>query len=163
MLSLMSWMYVEYLATWKSLLKMVCTTTVTVIYLLSYCSIKPFQQIMCCLIICLFTTASQAKLKSLIKFWIGWEVPVTEMKVEIVEATLPTALTCFEKLRLPRHYNAYNTFHQDLCACISSSYSGFGCAWSGIMFTLNVCRLNVWNLPMIIIKPSLITCLSFPQ
>ncbi|GAA6229499.1 uncharacterized protein LOC117258702 [Lates japonicus] len=71
--------------------------------------------------------ASPAELKSLIKFWIGWEVPATEMKVEVVEATFPTASTCFEKLRLPRHYTAYRTFHQDLCACISTSYSGFGC------------------------------------
>ncbi|XP_051282207.1 G2/M phase-specific E3 ubiquitin-protein ligase-like [Dicentrarchus labrax] len=72
--------------------------------------------------------ASPAELKSLVKFWIGWEVPATEMKVEIVEATFPTAATCFEKLRLPRHHTAYKTFHQDLCTCISTSYSGFGCA-----------------------------------
>ncbi|KAK9515299.1 hypothetical protein VZT92_025954 [Zoarces viviparus] len=71
--------------------------------------------------------ASPAELKSLIKFWIGWEVPATEMKVEIVEAPLPTASTCFEKLRLPRHYTEYRTFHQDLCACMSTCYSGFGC------------------------------------
>ncbi|XP_042348353.1 G2/M phase-specific E3 ubiquitin-protein ligase-like [Plectropomus leopardus] len=71
--------------------------------------------------------ASPAELKSLIKFWIGWEVPTTEMKVEIAEATLPTASTCFEKLRLPRHYTTYKAFQQDLCACISTSYSGFGC------------------------------------
>ncbi|XP_034551457.1 uncharacterized protein LOC117821358 isoform X1 [Notolabrus celidotus] len=70
--------------------------------------------------------ASPAELKSLIKFWIGWEVPATKMKVEIVEATFPTAATCFEKLRLPRHYTAYKAFHLDLCACISTSYSGFG-------------------------------------
>ncbi|XP_074498845.1 uncharacterized protein LOC141772085 [Sebastes fasciatus] len=69
---------------------------------------------------------SPAELKSLIKFWIGWEVPATVMKVEIVEATLPTALTCFERLRLPRHYTAYKTFHQDLCACMSTCDSGFG-------------------------------------
>ncbi len=76
----------------------------------------------------LFNAASPAELKSLIKFWIGWEVPAAEMKVEIVEATFPTASTCFEKLRLPRHYTSYNAFQQDLCACISTSYSGFGCA-----------------------------------
>lgn len=74
-----------------------------------------------------FNTASSAELKSLIKFWIGWELPTTEMKVEIVDSRFPTALTCFEKLRLPRHYTAYKAFHQDLCACISTSYSGFGC------------------------------------
>ncbi|XP_069382143.1 G2/M phase-specific E3 ubiquitin-protein ligase-like [Paralichthys olivaceus] len=71
--------------------------------------------------------ASPVELKSLIKFWIGWELPTTEMKVEVVEAALPTSSTCFEKLRLPRHYTTYQTFHQDLCACISTSYSGFGC------------------------------------
>ncbi|XP_033943996.1 uncharacterized protein [Pseudochaenichthys georgianus] len=71
--------------------------------------------------------ASSAELKSLMKFWMGWEVPATEMRVEIVEAPLPTALTCFENLRLPRHYTLYKTFDEDLCACISTSYSGFGC------------------------------------
>ncbi|KAF3860487.1 hypothetical protein F7725_000742 [Dissostichus mawsoni] len=74
----------------------------------------------------LFNTASPAELKSLMKFWMGWEVPATEMRVEIVEAPLPTALTCFENLRLPRHYTLYKTFDEDLCACISTSYSGFG-------------------------------------
>ncbi|XP_047447112.1 uncharacterized protein LOC125011790 isoform X2 [Mugil cephalus] len=68
-------------------------------------------------------SASQAELKNLIKFWTGWEVPAAEMKVEIVEATLPTALTCFEKLRLPRHYTAFKTFQRDLCACILHHYS----------------------------------------
>ncbi|XP_035500686.1 G2/M phase-specific E3 ubiquitin-protein ligase-like [Scophthalmus maximus] len=71
--------------------------------------------------------ASPVELKRLVKFWIGWELPATEMKVEVVEASLPTASTCFEKLRLPRHYATYKIFHQDLCACISTSYSGFGC------------------------------------
>ncbi|XP_029975322.1 uncharacterized protein LOC115408614 [Salarias fasciatus] len=70
--------------------------------------------------------ASAAELKSLIKFWIGWELPAREMKVEIVEASFPSALTCFEKLRLPRHHRAYATFHQDLCACIAHHSSGFG-------------------------------------
>jgi len=81
------------------------------------------------------------------KFWIGWEVPASK-KVEIVEATLPTALTRFEKLRRPRHYTEYNTFHQDVCAFVSTCYSGFVCAWSEIMFTENTCILNVWNLPL---------------
>ncbi|XP_068180480.1 uncharacterized protein [Antennarius striatus] len=71
--------------------------------------------------------ASPAELKNLVKFWIGWEMPATEMTVEIVEAKFPTALTCFERLRLPRHYRTYQRFHEDLCACISTSYSGFGC------------------------------------
>lgn len=74
-----------------------------------------------------FNTASPAELKNLVKFWTGWEVPATEMKVEIVEAQFPTASTCFEKLRLPRHYTKYDTFHLELSACISTCYSGFGC------------------------------------
>lgn len=49
------------------------------------------------------------------------------MKVEIVEAAFPMASTCFEKLRLPRRYTAYDVFHQELCACIATTYSGFGC------------------------------------
>ncbi|XP_019746442.1 uncharacterized protein LOC109528382 isoform X9 [Hippocampus comes] len=72
-------------------------------------------------------TESSDELKSLIRFWIGWEVPAAEMKVEIVEGVLPTAVTCFEKLRLPRHYTEYSKFRLDLRACISSSWSGFGC------------------------------------
>ncbi|XP_061664313.1 G2/M phase-specific E3 ubiquitin-protein ligase-like [Syngnathoides biaculeatus] len=72
--------------------------------------------------------ASSAELKTLIWFWIGWEVPAAEMTVEIVEGVLPTAVTCFEKLRLPRHYTEYNTFQVDLRACIATSWSGFGCA-----------------------------------
>ncbi|XP_075878653.1 uncharacterized protein LOC142885811 isoform X2 [Nelusetta ayraudi] len=68
-----------------------------------------------------------AELKSLVKFWIGWELPAVEMKLEIVEAVLPTALTCFEKLRLPRHHTTYHTFHQELCACIATTDYGFGC------------------------------------
>ncbi|XP_058498968.1 uncharacterized protein LOC131468580 [Solea solea] len=70
--------------------------------------------------------ASPAELKSLIKFWTGWEVPATAMRVEVVEASLPMAFTCFEKLRLPRRYVKYRKFQRDLSACISSSYSGFG-------------------------------------
>lgn len=85
---------------------------------------------------CGFNTASPAELRNLVKFWIGWEVPATEMKVEIMEATFPTALTCFEKLRLPRRYTEYDTFHQELCACISTCYSGFGYVWSKGIFTL---------------------------
>lgn len=49
------------------------------------------------------------------------------MKLEIVDAVLPTALTCFEKLRLPRHYTTYHAFHQELCACIATTDYGFGC------------------------------------
>lgn len=84
---------------------------------------------------CGFNTASPAELKNLVKFWIGWEVPATEMKVEIVEGTFPTASTCFEKLRLPRHYTEYKKFHLELCACISTCYSGFGCPWNKEMCT----------------------------
>ncbi|KAJ0064186.1 hypothetical protein NL108_001488 [Boleophthalmus pectinirostris] len=73
------------------------------------------------------TSAAPAELKNLLKFWIGWEKPTTEMKVEIVNASFPSASTCFEKLRLPRHYDSYNRFYQDLSACISTTYSGFGC------------------------------------
>ncbi|KAM8830232.1 uncharacterized protein ACB058_018585 isoform 1-T2 [Synchiropus picturatus] len=73
-------------------------------------------------------TAPPAELKSLVKFWIGWEVPTAEMRVEIVDAALPTALTCFEKLRLPRHYTSYAVFRQDLRACITQGCSWFGCA-----------------------------------
>ncbi|XP_027144324.1 uncharacterized protein LOC109140521 [Larimichthys crocea] len=70
---------------------------------------------------------SPAELKRLIKFWTGWEVPATEMRVKIHEATFPTALTCFETLRLPRHYTEYKQFHQDLRVCTSIGCSSFGC------------------------------------
>ncbi|XP_019746435.1 uncharacterized protein LOC109528382 isoform X3 [Hippocampus comes] len=46
-------------------------------------------------------TESSDELKSLIRFWIGWEVPAAEMKVEIVEAVgvalAAPKLTCTEK------------------------------------------------------------------
>ncbi|XP_061910685.1 uncharacterized protein LOC133654383 [Entelurus aequoreus] len=70
-------------------------------------------------------SASPAELKGLIRFWIGWEVPEEGMRVEIVEGLLPTAVTCFEKLRLPRHHTEYSTFYQDLCACVESSSAFF--------------------------------------
>uniref|UniRef100_A0A8D2ZWB8 HECT domain-containing protein n=1 Tax=Scophthalmus maximus TaxID=52904 RepID=A0A8D2ZWB8_SCOMX len=61
----------------------------------------------------------------------GFQFQRTEVEIVALcstsQASLPTASTCFEKLRLPRHYATYKIFHQDLCACISTSYSGFGC------------------------------------
>ncbi|XP_030225210.1 uncharacterized protein LOC115553220 isoform X1 [Gadus morhua] len=69
--------------------------------------------------------ASSAELKSLLKFWTGWEMPAEKMKVEILDAALPSSLACFEKLRLPRHYVKFNTFRDELQACLSTVHSSF--------------------------------------
>ncbi|KAJ3586750.1 hypothetical protein NHX12_013144 [Muraenolepis orangiensis] len=71
--------------------------------------------------------ASSAELKSLLKFWTGWEMPAERMTVEILDAAaLPSSMACFEKLRLPRHYIKYITFREELRACVSTVYSGLG-------------------------------------
>ncbi|KAK7884262.1 hypothetical protein WMY93_027385 [Mugilogobius chulae] len=65
--------------------------------------------------------AAPAELKGLLKFWIGWEKPTTEMKVEIVNAPFPSASTCFEKLRLPRHYKIIIDFQQPQSSSLFTS------------------------------------------
>ncbi|XP_059918486.1 uncharacterized protein LOC132463874 isoform X3 [Gadus macrocephalus] len=69
--------------------------------------------------------ASSAERKSLLKFWTGWEMPAEKMKVEILNAALPSSIACFEKLRLPRHYVKFNTFRDELQACLSTVHSSF--------------------------------------
>lgn len=110
-------MCVECLTTSENLLKTVCSTNRTV---------RAFMFLF--LLIFLFVKlGTQAELKSLIKFWVGWELPAEDMKLEVVNAVFPSAMTCFEKLRLPRHYTSYHTFHRELCACIATTDFGFGC------------------------------------
>ncbi|XP_049420562.1 uncharacterized protein LOC125881509 isoform X2 [Epinephelus fuscoguttatus] len=70
--------------------------------------------------------ASQEDLRNLVRFWVGWELPPSNLKVEVVTSTYPVALTCFHKLRLPDHYQNYQKFHQDLVMALKSSVSGFG-------------------------------------
>ncbi|KAF1385988.1 hypothetical protein PFLUV_G00113470 [Perca fluviatilis] len=70
--------------------------------------------------------ASQEVLHDLIRFWVGWELLTRNLLVEVVTSTYLVALTCFLKLRLPSHYQAYKMFHQDLMMAMSSVSCGFG-------------------------------------
>ncbi|CAL8364362.1 unnamed protein product [Arctogadus glacialis] len=68
------------------------------------------------------STVSQDKLKQLVKFWVGWEIPMTEMKLEVVDSNhYPRASTCFRTLRLPSHYQTYDDFRQSLEMCLGTS------------------------------------------
>uniref|UniRef100_A0A8C2DYB6 HECT-type E3 ubiquitin transferase n=1 Tax=Cyprinus carpio TaxID=7962 RepID=A0A8C2DYB6_CYPCA len=71
-------------------------------------------------------TADQCKLKQLVKFWVGWELPMKEMQVKVVQAESPTSSTCFCILRLPAHYTTYDHFKKHLESCIATSDVGFG-------------------------------------
>lgn len=71
-------------------------------------------------------TVSQDKLKQLVKFWVGWEIPMTDMKVEVVDNNYPRASTCFRTLRVPSHYQTYDDFSQSLEICLGTCEFGFG-------------------------------------
>jgi len=71
-------------------------------------------------------TASSHELKALVKFWVGWEVPTTSLKLEVSGVNLPKASTCFETLRLPSRYTDYTAFKKELLACINTVNTGFG-------------------------------------
>ncbi|XP_034564149.1 uncharacterized protein LOC117830224 [Notolabrus celidotus] len=71
-------------------------------------------------------TVPEDKLKQLVKFWVGWELPMQDMQVEVVQADHPTSSTCFHILRLPGHYASYEHFHDHLEGCIATSDCGFG-------------------------------------
>ncbi|CAL8239944.1 unnamed protein product, partial [Gadus morhua 'NCC'] len=71
-------------------------------------------------------TVSQDKLKELLKFWVGWEIPMCDMKVEVVDNPYPGASTCFHTLRLPSHYETYDEFSQSLEMCVGTVEFGFG-------------------------------------
>jgi len=70
--------------------------------------------------------ASSDTLGQLLKFWVGWEVLPSELKVEISGEILPTSATCFETLKLPAHINNYKDFEEALTSAIHSSHFGFG-------------------------------------
>lgn len=69
---------------------------------------------------------SQDQLKQLVKFWVGWEIPMPNMKVEVVRAEYPTSSTCFRTLRIPGHYKSYQECSVHLANCIATNESGFG-------------------------------------
>ncbi|XP_052440572.1 uncharacterized protein LOC127979271 isoform X2 [Carassius gibelio] len=71
-------------------------------------------------------TASSKDLKNLLKFWVGWEQMEANMAVEIVTSDLPKSSTCFCILRLPGHYNSFQSFTKDLMMCIGTCKYGFG-------------------------------------
>ncbi|XP_057676518.1 uncharacterized protein LOC130906327 isoform X2 [Corythoichthys intestinalis] len=71
-------------------------------------------------------SGTQDVLKKLVKFWVGWEVPLEEMRVEIVEGEFPTSSTCLRVLRLPGHYATFDDFQRSLISCIDTVDFGFG-------------------------------------
>ncbi|XP_027138272.1 uncharacterized protein LOC109142316 isoform X2 [Larimichthys crocea] len=74
--------------------------------------------------------ASSDVLKGLMKFWTGWELPSPRLTFKVVRSRghhhLPTASTCYERLRIPDHYKSGSALKLDLHACIESVQSGFG-------------------------------------
>ncbi|XP_035501964.2 uncharacterized protein LOC118317415 [Scophthalmus maximus] len=73
--------------------------------------------------------ASADSLRELMRFWVGWEVPCKNLKLEEVQSTgprhLPTSSTCNECLRLPNHYTSYAALKADMILCLRSVESGF--------------------------------------
>ncbi|KAL0984536.1 hypothetical protein UPYG_G00142870 [Umbra pygmaea] len=70
--------------------------------------------------------ASSEQLKSLMRFWVGWEVPPKELIVKMASGRLPRASTCFGTIKLPDHYATYKDFESDLIAAIATCNTGFG-------------------------------------
>uniref|UniRef100_A0A8C4EM14 HECT domain-containing protein n=1 Tax=Dicentrarchus labrax TaxID=13489 RepID=A0A8C4EM14_DICLA len=68
--------------------------------------------------------ASPGILSKLGKFWTGWEVPPNRYIMEIVKSRgrnhLPTASTCYERIRIPDHYSSYSGLKSDLMECVES-------------------------------------------
>ncbi|KAF0036608.1 hypothetical protein F2P81_011920 [Scophthalmus maximus] len=73
--------------------------------------------------------ASADSLRELMRFWVGWEVPCKNLKLEEVQSTgprhLPNSSTCNECLRLPNHYTSYAALKADMILCLRSVESGF--------------------------------------
>ncbi|KAJ8009672.1 hypothetical protein DPEC_G00093930 [Dallia pectoralis] len=71
-------------------------------------------------------TASTDNLKQLVKFWVGWEIPMRDMQLEVVKGDFPKSSTCFLTLRMPGHYKCYQEFSSCLLSCIATNDTGFG-------------------------------------
>lgn len=78
----------------------------------------------------LFLVASPDLLRQLLRFWTGWEVLVESLSLEVVQSRgrnhLPTASTCYERLRIPDHYKTFASLQSDLMIGLRSVESGFG-------------------------------------
>uniref|UniRef100_A0AAV2KUW8 HECT domain-containing protein n=1 Tax=Knipowitschia caucasica TaxID=637954 RepID=A0AAV2KUW8_KNICA len=70
--------------------------------------------------------ASSEKRKSLLKFWVGWEVPQTRLTVKVQRGQFPRSMTCMDTIKLPSHYKTYQEFEKDLDAVIATFDTGFG-------------------------------------
>ncbi|CAL1592261.1 unnamed protein product [Knipowitschia caucasica] len=70
--------------------------------------------------------ASSEKRKSLLKFWVGWEVPQTRLTVKVQRGQFPRSMTCMDTIKLPSHYKTYQEFEKDLDAVIATCDTGFG-------------------------------------
>ncbi|KAJ4946748.1 hypothetical protein JOQ06_008794 [Pogonophryne albipinna] len=71
-------------------------------------------------------TVTEDKRKQLVKFWVGWELPMPDMQMEVIQGDHPTSSTCFHILRLPCHYSSYEQLHDNLESCIATAEYGFG-------------------------------------
>ncbi|XP_063041170.1 uncharacterized protein LOC134436073 [Engraulis encrasicolus] len=65
-------------------------------------------------------------LKSLLRFWTGWEVLSGHLKVEVIVCDLPMSATCFYRLKLPAYVQEFEEFTNVLKAVCETSSSGFG-------------------------------------
>lgn len=79
----------------------------------------------------LFTDiASSETLKQLMRFWTGWELRAQSLMLEVVASRghhhLPTSSTCYERLRIPNHYNSAIELSSDLHTYLQSVETGFG-------------------------------------
>lgn len=74
----------------------------------------------------LWLIASSGTLSQLLTLWVGWELLLPELRVEISGGTLPTSSTCFESLELPAHFKTYMDFEKSLVSAINSAQTGFG-------------------------------------
>ncbi|XP_041845684.1 uncharacterized protein LOC121642799 [Melanotaenia boesemani] len=71
-------------------------------------------------------TATPLQLSQLVKFWVGWEIPTGQMKVEVVKADYLSSSTCFATLRVPGHFHEYSVFSKHVDSCIGTYATGFG-------------------------------------
>ncbi|KAI4800295.1 hypothetical protein KUCAC02_013340 [Chaenocephalus aceratus] len=71
-------------------------------------------------------TVTEDMRKQLVKFGVGWELPMPDMQMEVIQGDHPTSSTCFHILRLPCHYSSYEQLHDNLESCIATAEYGFG-------------------------------------
>ena len=89
--------------------------------------------------------APTTTLKDLLKFWTGWEVPPTLLKLEVVRARYPTSATCYNTLKLPSHYTSAKALKEDLSFCLTTVVHGFGNMWALFLCLSLKSVLHFWK------------------